>query len=301
MTLLAAAELAWWVIAWTKGIAPVPFLTPFLAGSITAFCVALGLRMYFRRGSPLPSFPTLVVGLLVVAFSASLFLPLKSAIPKEIPFWLDAPLAEFERQVFGTDPWVILHATLGWATPAVDLIYALWLPTQLVVLFTLMFLPPSATKSRALTAYFMCWFLLGVAAAAALSSAGPIFYNRLYGSSHFDGLAEALRVGGATFAIAESDAMWSAYANDRPSLIAGISAMPSMHVAISFWIVLTARSISPRLTWIALAYFVLISIASVQLGWHYVSDGILGALGVLAIWAAAGPIEQRLAGQNDER
>jgi hypothetical protein len=32
-------------------------------------------------------------------------------------------------------------------------------------------------------------------------------------------------------------------------------------------------------------------IASVQLGWHYLSDGLAGMLGMAAIWRLAGRIE----------
>ena len=64
--------------------------------------------------------------------------------------------------------------------------------------------------------------------------------------------------------------------------------MPSIHVAISLWIVLVVRAMVPKLTWLATAYFVLIWIGSVQLGWHYVSDGLVGALGMWGIWWLAG-------------
>jgi hypothetical protein len=295
MVVLGALEFLWWAIVWALNIAPAPRPFSYLAGAGVTFLIALAVRLSFRRSVELPSKLGLVLGVLFVAGSASLFLPLKFAIPNEIPFWLDVPLAAFERRAFGTDPWAISQAIFGAATPAIDLIYAVWLPTQLVVMFSVMLRPPSPAKSRALTAYFLCWFVLGVAAAVAFSSVGPIFYDRLYGGSHFSGLGDALRTRGATFALTESDAMWVSYAQDRPGLIAGISAMPSLHVAISFWMILAARSIAPRLTWLAVAYFLFVWIASVHLGWHYLLDGAAGALGVLGIWVVAQPLERRIA------
>ena len=295
MVVLGALEFLWWAIVWALNIAPAPRPFSYLAGAGVTFLIALAVRLSFRRSVELPSKLGLVLGVLFVAGSASLFLPLKFAIPKEIPFWLDVPLAAFERRAFGTDPWAISQAIFGAATPAIDLIYAVWLPTQLVVMFSVMLRPPSPAKSRALTAYFLCWFVLGVAAAVAFSSVGPIFYDRLYGGSHFSGLGDALRTRGATFALTESDAMWVSYAKDRPGLIAGISAMPSLHVAISFWMILAARSIAPRLTWLAVAYFLFVWIASVHLGWHYVLDGAFGALGVFGIWVVAQSLERRIA------
>jgi hypothetical protein len=64
--------------------------------------------------------------------------------------------------------------------------------------------------------------------------------------------------------------------------------MPSLHVAISFWIWLTARAAAPRLAPIALAFAAFIWIASVQLGWHYAADGLAGALGMGVIWWGTG-------------
>jgi membrane-associated phospholipid phosphatase len=112
---------------------------------------------------------------------------------------------------------------------------------------------------------------------------GPIFYDRLLGGHQFDGLAERLR-GGAWMVNNEADAMWASFASRRPGLVAGISAMPSLHVAISFWIWLTARSLAPRVAPVALVYSAFMWVASVQLGWHYVSDGIAGVLGMLTVW-----------------
>jgi hypothetical protein len=129
----------------------------------------------------------------------------------------------------------------------------------------------------------LAWFVLGVVAGLLLASAGPIFYDRLFGGGRFGALTQRL-AGRAWMAEAESDAMWASFASGRPGLVAGMSAMPSLHVAITVWIWLTARSLAPAAAPIALAYVVFMWIASVQLGWHYVSDGLVGALGMGALW-----------------
>lgn len=82
----------------------------------------------------------------------------------------------------------------------------------------------------------------------------------------------------------EADAMWVSFATGHPSRVAGMSAMPSLHVTISFWIWLVARRFALRLAPIALAYMIFIWLASVQLGWHYASDGLAGLLGMAAVW-----------------
>jgi hypothetical protein len=294
MLATTAAEFVWWACAWMSGIAPAPLLFTYLALVFAVLTTAMILRIFLRpRGASVP-WAAVTLGAILVAVGSSFFLPLKFAIPREIPFWLDAPLAEGERWLFGTDPWLLLDRAFGWAAVPIDRLYGVWVPAQLLVLFTVMLEPPSPAKSRALIAYSLAWFVLGVAAAVLFSSAGPLFYDRLFGGRELALLGETLRSRGAWIALAESDAMWAAMVSDRPGLVAGISAMPSLHVAISLWIYLAARSMAPRAAPIALAYFIFMWLASVQLGWHYVSDGLAGAIGMLAIWTAAAAIERVL-------
>jgi hypothetical protein len=175
-----------------------------------------------------------------------------------------------------------------------DWLYGCWLPVQLLVLFSLILARPSPIKSRALIAYSLAWFLLGAVAAMLLSSAGPLFYDRLYGGHAFQSLDSMLRARGGWVALAESDLMWAARADGDPGLVAGISAVPSVHVAMSLWIYLAAREIAPRAALPAFLYFLLVWIGSVQLGWHYASDGLAGAVGMLAVWRLAKPVQIHL-------
>ena len=296
-----AIEFVWWCIAWSAGFAPAPFLGTYLALAFGGIAVTLVIRLAFLRSRPRPTWTAIGTAAALTGIGASLFLPLKTAIPKEIPFWLDQPLALAERQLFGTDPWRLLDQAIGWSSVPVDHLYALWLPVQSLVLFIVILEPPSAAKSRALAAYSLAWFLLGVAAATLFSSAGPLFYDRLFGGNAFATLRETLADRGAWMALAESDKMWSAIGRSEPSLVSGISAFPSMHVAISVWIYLTARTLAPRSAKFALIYSAVVWIASVQLGWHYAADGLAGAAGMIALWALAGRVERFLSGAGTDR
>ena len=293
LTMMAAttlAEFIWWAAARLSGIAPYPSLPTYAALTFIGLAAAFALRTATRPDARRSSLRSVISGAACVAIGGSLFLPLKFAIPRQVPFWLDVPLAHAERSIFGADPWLLLDRSVGWAVVPMDLLYVLWLPVQLLILFTVMLEPPSAEKCRALMAYILGWFVLGVAAATLFSSAGPIFFDRLYGGSDYALLRETLQARGAWVVLAESDAMWSAYVNGQRGLLTGISALPSIHVAIALWIFLTARTLAPRLAKGALVYFFLMWLGSVQLGWHYVSDGLAGALGMLAIWALASVI-----------
>jgi len=265
----------------------------YIALAAAALAIALGLGPIWRQGKPRASWPVMAFGVLLVGFSASLFMALKFAIPAIIPFWFDQPLAAAEASLFGTDPYLLLDALFGRATVVVDRVYAFWLPVQLLILFSLLTAPASPAKSRALTAYSAAWFLIGVIAAALLASVGPIFFDRAFGADRFAPLQAYLASHGATMILTTSDAMWASYFGGDYRLVSGISAAPSMHVAISFWILLTARTMAPRAVPLAAAYFAFIWIASVQLGWHYFSDGLIGVLCMAALWWLAGLLHYR--------
>jgi hypothetical protein len=294
MAALTLAELAWWTISWSAGFAPRPLLISYLVLAFSGLTAAHVMRMVLRPGSARAHWPSLIAGTALVAIGASFILPLKYAIPQEIAFWLDPPLASAERLLFGADPWIFLDRLFGWLMIPIDFIYGLWLPVQSLVLFSVMLEPPSPAKSRALIAYSLAWFVLGVAAAALFSSAGPLFYDRLFGGGQFEALGATLRARGAWMVLAESDTMWAAMVSGKPGFVAGISAFPSIHVAVSLWIYLAARTMAPRAATFALCYFVFIWIASVQLGWHYVCDGLGGAAGMLMMWYVAGIFERAL-------
>jgi hypothetical protein len=283
MAAITIIEICWWWLCWKAKIAPAPNIATYVALAWGGMLAALVSRLALAPDRKRASWPVLLVSTVLVGLSASFFLPLKYAIPGQVSFWLDGPLALGERRLFGTDPWLIFDALFGWALVPIDRVYGTWLPVQSVALFSVVLLPASAAKSRALVAYSLAWFLLGSIAAVLFASAGPIFYDRLFGGQHFAALADRLSAG-AWMARGESDAMWASFASKRPGLIAGMSAMPSIHVAISFWMWLAARSLAPRLAPAALAYAFFIWMTSVQLGWHYVSDGFAGALGMLGIW-----------------
>lgn len=286
-------ELAWWAIYWSLGLAPALHLFAHVGLAGVAVAVAIGVRRALRLDPLGPGWPVAILGAALFAAGASAFLPLKHAIPRVIPFWLDGPLARLERNAFGADPWLLLDRLAGWATIPMDWLYGTWLPVQSVVFFLVVLARPSPAKSRALIAYAVAWLVLGVVAAALLSSAGPLFYDRIFGGASFAALGDTLRQRGAWVALAESDRMWASMSEPRPGLVAGISAVPSMHVAISLWLALTVRKLAPGAAGLAWAYLLIILLGSVQLGWHYVSDGLAGALGMLAIWWLSGVAERR--------
>lgn len=293
VTAILILELLLWSALYGIGRAYPPMITAYSSLFFVALVLAASfkilselrelplrpiLHLAHKVRENLPVFISGIVGIQLFMIGSSSFSALKAAMPKTVPFWLDEPLANAEHALFGVHPWEISHALLGWATPAIEYLYCTFFPAQIIAAIMLLFSRPSAFKSQALVSLFLIWFIIGVGGAYAFSSAGPIFYDRLFGGDTFS----RLDLSGAPITTELGNILWLAHAADVPVMANGISAMPSMHVALTFWFaMLFHRTRFAPLAW---TYFALVWLASVHLGWHYVADGLIGAAGALMAW-----------------
>ena len=92
----------------------------------------------------------------------------------------------------------------------------------------------------------------------------------------------------AVWALDAQELLWRNYAKGGMVAGSGISAMPSMHVAVATLFALVTWRVRRWLGVVMMVYAFAIMIGSVQLGWHYAVDGYLGAAGMIAIWWGAG-------------
>lgn len=242
----------------------------------------LGRAVWRGRGRAL----FLVGGLLLAILSGCAVTALKARITTAVPFYADPALASIDRMIFGEDSWLWANAWFGWAHVPVVAAYESWMLGQLAAYMALMFAAPSRLKSQSLLAFVLMWLILGLLLAYLLSSAGPIFYDRIYGGTEFSGLQALLQRSPLT--AASEQYLWQSHQTGDLQFAAGISAMPSLHVAGATWLALVLSSAFPRLKSVAIAYVALIYIGSLMTGWHYALDGIVGVAGVLAIWKLAG-------------
>lgn len=305
MAVVTALQFGLWCAMWLAGMAARPLVGLYDLVAIIGLGIALVpfvlwyLLDIHKQGETQPlkriaadiqmnRVLAVLVALLLAPVTASAFSALKSALPLAVPFYLDHGIAGIERGLFGTDPWRISHQLFGWATPLIDRFYLSWLPVMLVAFNLVVLSRPSRAKTQSLIAYLLIWPVVGTAGSYLLSSAGPIFQDALFGGH--SGLLDALQREGASGTLHAYHYLLNAYSSRFETLGGGISAMPSVHVAMACWLALTVRKAFPRVQWIGWTYLALIWLGSVHLGWHFVSDGLVGALGALLMWKAAASI-----------
>jgi len=221
------------------------------------------------------------------------FSTVKSTIPAIVPFSWDESLIRLDRALFGgVDPYVLTSKVFGnpYALVALNFVYNLWMVVFTVSMIVVPWIGNQELRLRYILTTLLTWFVGGNILALLLSSSGPCFVALLYGDDTYAPLMALLRNvdsdTGMVWALIAQDILWEAYTRDVGA-ISGISAMPSLHVAVAVIIACVAWQRGSVCRRIGLAYAVTIYIGSIQLGWHYATDGIIGAGIALLFWKAS--------------
>ncbi|AWC23863.1 hypothetical protein CO731_03336 [Aminobacter sp. MSH1] len=220
----------------------------------------------------------------------------KSNIAVFHPYQLDVVFQEVDRLLhFGVQPWVLIERVIGYgsATAILDKIYYLWFFAVFVPTAVLIGMPDRfGIRHQFLLSYVFVWGILGIVCATALSSVGPIYYDRVYGGpSPFTDLVQKLEQADSAWGLTTMqvrEGLWGAYVNDAATIVSGISAMPSIHNAMCVLLFLAARHVNRWLAAAAAVFGLTIFVGSIHLGWHYAIDAYVSAIGVVLLWKLAG-------------
>jgi hypothetical protein len=288
-----------------SGVLPALLIMPLwlIVSAILAFVLGFARMAHARVPSPVAHVVRsvrddwrqllgLAAGVTMAGLNMVAFMWAKPLLNRYVPFWADPWLAEFDRLLFlGQDPWRLL----GWlnSMPMAIFYHRGWFALMIVTLLMVLSRPPSPQKSAIMLSYFLLWSVAGPLIHVLLPAAGPVFYERLGYGDTFAAipLPEEMAV--------MSDYLWSVYTGAQFGPGSGISAMPSLHIATTVWMVLAFTMFARRWTWIVAAPGALIFLLSISLGWHYAVDGIVGGLAALGCYALClrvlDPAQRRLA------
>jgi membrane-associated phospholipid phosphatase len=253
-------------------------------------------RLRHRANSALWRVESLLGAVLVIAIIVpfqTTFSSVKRTIDDLTGFPWDWRLAEVDRVLHGGRhpwewfEWMVRDPTLmRW----IDSMYLWWFPLVTLFLLWAAWTPHRILRQQALVSVVLIWVLCGNVAAFALASAGPCYfryveptradpYERLIGT--LDGHA---RRGMYVQARLIQTQLWE-MAIDSPLVpFRGISAMPSVHVAMAVLFALVGWTRHRAVGIVAAAYALVIMVGSVVLGWHYAIDGYVGGLMAYGIW-----------------
>jgi hypothetical protein len=244
-------------------------------------------RARIARPRVIASLPVLALVITFMPF----FSKLKSMIPLFNDFGWDATFIAWDRALFlGHDPWLVLQPVLGHplVTAALALMYHAWMLLIYVGTLVMLFYRGAAGARRQyLLGFFLIWTLIGGLMATIFASVGPCFLEPIKGDPHFAAQMAYLESANEQVPILTlhvQDLLLEWYRAGDRGLGSGITAMPSMHVAMAMLFWLAVRRVSPVAGKLFGTFFVTIWIASVHLGYHYAVDGLVSVIATYAIW-----------------
>ena len=230
-----------------------------------------------------------IVGLLAPPVQST-FNSVKQVIDETHWYSWDARFADIDRSLhFGRHPWEWLEPVIRSSTAihVLDAQYLLWFPVLFGFVIWLAW-TSAPIRGRAAVATLLVWILCGNIAAILFSSAGPCYYGSIVrGDDPYAALMALLdshNQSQMVFARLSQSVLWNAMQSNAWLPFGGISAMPSLHVAMTVLIALIAWQQSKSAGVVMSAFALLTLVGSVALGWHYAIDGYAGAMMALVIW-----------------
>ncbi len=252
-----------------------------------------------KRDKALQALPLL----LAVAVFMPTFSAMKSAIPLFNDYRWDNVFIAWDIALHGRDPWLLLQPILGFPiiTAILAVMYHVWvLLIYLGSVYFALYVSNRDLVLRYFLSFILTWSLLGMALATYLASVGPVFLDPIVGDSRFVQHVAYLEAANRVFPILVlpvQEQLLAGYQDGLHGLGRGITAMPSMHVALAFLFWLAARQISRVFGWIMFGFLTIILIGSVHLAYHYAVDGYVSIGLTFLIWKFAGALTSR---RNDE-
>ena len=244
----------------------------------------------------------LIVACLLTALTFPFFAMFKELVLPMRGFLWDRTFAHIGRAIFGHSPWTITHHLFGGVlgTRLLDMAYRSLLPLMFgLPLVSAVLVTNARLRFRILFTWTASWILIGTLGGWYFASAGPCYYNIFI--AHDPDYADLLRrlatighqaaaQGHPIASLEYQSRLLTTYREHDFAPGGGISAMPSMHVAMMTLVAMVAWRFN---RWMGLALATLtfaVWLATIHFGWHYFVDGPVGASMMAALWMLAKPV-----------
>jgi membrane-associated phospholipid phosphatase len=257
-----------------------------------------------------------VLGFLLIFAVFPPFMSMLTSYKQALPFLhaydMDVTLMRADRWLHGgRQPWEILHSWMGspLVTSAFNAAYQAWFFVMFSVVFWQAWSARRLIRMQFLLSFMLTWVLLGTVLATIMASAGPCYYDRVTGlESPYAPLMTYLHDAAKEYPVWSLDVqrgLWNIYTATEEGGAAGvsgggISAMPSLHVAITVLCALAGWTARRWLGALLSLFAVVIMLATVHLGWHYALDGYVAAVLAIVIWKVTGWGLRRFSGLEDD-
>lgn len=239
-----------------------------------------------------------LVAVLPVPLFFSAYNSVKRTIPYINPFSWDRQFSDWDKFLHGGfHPYELIQPLLGYplVTSLMDRLYASWFAVLILTVVWQAFTTRNqAVRQQFFLTFPLIWIVLGTGGAILLSSAGPVYFDRVLAEPGpyqtlltYLGRADeqylVLAVNGHEF-------LWRVYMAGGDNFGTGISAMPSMHIAMTTLFAIVGWKTNRFLGIAYTVFAVFIQLGSVHLAWHYAIDGYISTIAVLILWWVVGRV-----------
>lgn len=233
----------------------------------------------------------------VVAVLACIFITgfttFKIKLIPAMGFYADPFLADLDLWLHGKDPWRYAHELLPAKFSLIILksYVEAWGILWFFSIFYAVLFVDNNTRNRYFATYIMIFALMGTIMATIGSSAGPILYDRVLQEDRFADFITRLAEHPDPYMktiIGTARYLFHSYENNINGIGTGISAMPSIHVALVVLNALFYYHLNVWLGLVAWGFAIIIMFGSVYTGFHYAVDAYVSLFSVCLIWWVAG-------------
>lgn len=267
-----------------------------LTRSALFFSAIFLLIQFFRsRMSIYLNFRT-IAGMLVVLMLCPPFMSTFSSIKQAIPifhnFAWDQRLMRLDYILhFNAHPWQIFGFIYRYQIiiKVIDTLYMLWFPILFLISLWMAWSSRRQLRMHFFVTAALTWILLGTMSATIFSSAGPCYYGAVVDKSAnpyapLIAVLESIHEREFLFAVKNQLGLWKFYQSNTWLPFGGVSAMPSLHVAVAVLIAAVCWNVNVFMGVVMTVYAGMIQIGSFILGWHYAVDGYVSIVLTLLLW-----------------